>query len=98
MNHTVVGVELVESAIELFFKEHEINFSIQQLDDFKCFTVKKISFHKFSLRKRSFVLEKDFFVNKRVKMRKFDYTMGIFSSFQSRIFLFEQYFHSKYQK
>ena len=39
MGHNVVGVEFVESAIEQFFQEQNIKFSVKQVDEFKCFTV-----------------------------------------------------------
>ena len=39
MGHTVVGIEFVEEAIEQFFQEQKISFSIKQIEDFKVFTV-----------------------------------------------------------
>lgn len=43
MGHTVIGIEFVESAIEQFFQEQKINFSVKAIDNFKVFIVK---FHK----------------------------------------------------
>ena len=42
MGHTVIGVEFVESAIEQFFQEQNIRFSVKTVEDFKVFTVKKV--------------------------------------------------------
>ncbi len=47
LGHTVIGVEFVESAIEQFFQEQNIKFSVKTVEDFKVFTVKKVFFLDF---------------------------------------------------
>ena len=42
LGHTVVGIELVETAIEEFFAENNIKFNVKTVDDFKVFSVKFI--------------------------------------------------------
>jgi len=44
MGHTVVGVEFVENAIEKFFQEQNIKFTVEQIDEFKCFKVNMIKY------------------------------------------------------
>jgi thiopurine S-methyltransferase len=50
MGHTVVGIEFVENAIEQFFQEQNIKFTVTTTGDFKVFTV-----GLFSLKKSIFV-------------------------------------------
>jgi len=39
MGHTVVGIELAESALVQFFQEQKIAYTVKQTDDFKVYTV-----------------------------------------------------------
>ena len=50
MGHTVVGIELAESALVQFFQEQNIKFTVTTTGDFKVFTV-----GLFSLKKSIFV-------------------------------------------
>jgi hypothetical protein len=39
MGHTVVGIELAESALVQFFQEQKIAYTVKQTEDFKVYTV-----------------------------------------------------------
>ena len=41
LGHTVVGIELAESALVQFFHEQKIEYNISQIDEFKVFKVKQ---------------------------------------------------------
>ena len=40
MGHTVIGIEFVQEAVEQFFQEQNIKYSVKVVDEFKLFTVK----------------------------------------------------------
>lgn len=40
LGHTVIGVEFVLEAVEQFFQEQNIKFSVKEMEEFKVFTVK----------------------------------------------------------
>jgi thiopurine S-methyltransferase len=41
LGHTVVGIELAESALVQFFHEQKIEYNISQIDEFKVYKVKQ---------------------------------------------------------
>jgi hypothetical protein len=43
MGHTVIGIEFVQEAVEQFFQEQNIKYSVKVVDEFKLFTVKIVS-------------------------------------------------------
>ncbi len=58
MGHTVVGVEFVENAIEQFFQGQNIKFTVEQIDEFKCFKVNMIKYLNSQLVARLFPLSR----------------------------------------
>ena len=39
LGHMIVGVEFVQDAIEEFFKENNLSFKLEQIDNFKLYSV-----------------------------------------------------------